>query len=138
MSATTTCNNPKCTCDPCTCVDCRCGVARLGQLERQVMDVLWDAAGSPLTARAVADKLPAFAYTTVATVLNRLSRKGQVRRSAAGRLVLYSAIGTAGAHAAQAMREALDAASDPGDALVHFVAGMPPDQLRQLREALSP
>lgn len=132
----TTCTNPDCTCDPCTCGDCRCGPARLGDLERQVMEVLWDNSGQPLRGRAVADKLPEYAYTTVATVLDRLSRKGQVRRTTEGRVNLYSATGSAGDHAAKAMRQALESAHDPADALAQFVAGMPAGQLGTLRRAL--
>ena len=51
---------------------------RLGDLERKVMDVLWDSAEAPLTGREVADQLPDRAYTTVLTILDRLRRKGMV------------------------------------------------------------
>lgn len=132
-----TCTNPKCTCDPCTCGDCRCGTARLGDLERKVMEALWAEPGRALKVRAVADRLPEYAYTTVATVLDRLSRKGQVHRTMENRVHLYSAIGTAADHAASAMREALEAAADPAEALSQFVAGIPSGQLETLRQALT-
>ena len=45
---------------------------RLGELERRVMDVLWDSEITPLTGREVADQLPDRAYTTVLTILERL------------------------------------------------------------------
>ncbi|MGH9045921.1 MAG: BlaI/MecI/CopY family transcriptional regulator [Acidimicrobiales bacterium] len=135
-NATTTCTNPRCTCQPCTCSDCRCGSARLGDLERQVMEVLWAASGAALRGRAVADRLPDYAYTTIATVLDRLSRKGQVHRVTEGHAHLYSATGTAGTHAAKAMREALEATTDPADALAQFVYDMPGGQLESLRRAL--
>ena len=50
-------------------------VTRLGDLERAVMDEVWDAA-APLTGRQVADALASrgLAYTTVLTVLTRLER----------------------------------------------------------------
>ena len=38
----TTCDNPMCSCDPCTCDTCTCGVARVGELERRVMTILWE------------------------------------------------------------------------------------------------
>ena len=53
---------------------------RLGDLERKVMDALWDSENSPLTGREVADEVPDRAYTTVLTILDRLRRKGLVHR----------------------------------------------------------
>ena len=44
----------------------------------------------------MAEQLPDYAYTTIATVLDRLSRKGKVRRTVEGRVHLYRATGTAG------------------------------------------
>ena len=58
-------------------------MARLGVLERRVMDVLWGCEGTELTVREVAGALPSHAYTTVLTVLNRLEHKQMVRRSTA-------------------------------------------------------
>lgn len=100
------------------------------------MEVLWAASGEALRGRAVADRLPEYAYTTVATVLDRLSHKGQVRRTTENRVHLYSATGTAGDHAAKAMREALESADDWAEALTQFVARTPADQLETLRRAL--
>ena len=58
----------------------------LGELERSVMNVLWDAA-APLTVREVLDGLGDrdLAYTTVMTVLDRLGSKEMVRRERDGR-----------------------------------------------------
>jgi len=100
------------------------------------MDVVWSAAGSELTGRAIADQLPEYAYTTVVTVLDRLARKGEVRRRLDERVKRYSAVRGAGAHTAQAMRLALDAANDPDDALLRFVQDLPAGQLDVLRNAL--
>lgn len=100
------------------------------------MEVLWTQPDTALRGRTVADKLPEYAYTTVATVLDRLSRKGEVHRTTEGRVHLYRATGTPGAHTAKAMRDALDRADDPGEALTHFVRLMPEDQLDTLRRAL--
>jgi predicted transcriptional regulator len=55
-------------------------VTRPAQLERQVLDVLWR--GGRWSVRDVLGALQAdLAYTTVATVLDRLHTKGQVVRS---------------------------------------------------------
>ena len=54
---------------------------RLGELERAVMDVLWESA-EPLTVRQVGARLTDrdLAHTTVMTVLDRLAKKGLVER----------------------------------------------------------
>ena len=52
----------------------------LGDLERSVMDLLWDHPG-PHTANEVRDTLAGdLAVTTVLTVLSRLEKKGLVQR----------------------------------------------------------
>lgn len=45
------CTDPRCTCTPCGCDDCRCGAVRLGDLERRVMEVLWDRTDREITGR---------------------------------------------------------------------------------------
>jgi predicted transcriptional regulator len=53
----------------------------LGRLEAQIMEILWN--DSPLQVREVLDRLkaePDLAYTTVMTVMQRLSRKGVLKR----------------------------------------------------------
>ena len=72
MAATTRCDNPMCTCDPCVCDSCSCGAARLGELERKVMDVLWQLPEREWSVRDVVHALPEYAYTTLATILDRL------------------------------------------------------------------
>jgi predicted transcriptional regulator len=136
MGPTTTCDNPKCTCDPCTCVVCGCGVARLGDLERRVMDVLWAAPGRELTGRHVADALPEYAYTTVATVLDRLTHKGLVGRRVDGRAIRFEATGTRADHTAELMHEALVTTRDPDATLVRFVRTVSPAEAAVLRRAL--
>lgn len=137
VTATSECGNPRCTCTPCTCVDCRCGAARLGDLERKVMDVLWAQPGAELTGREVYSELPGYAYTTVATVLDRLARKGEVRRRKEGRTIRFAATGTGSTHTAKAMREALEAAADPREALARFLEAIPAEQLEAVTSALA-
>ncbi|HTZ28186.1 MAG TPA: BlaI/MecI/CopY family transcriptional regulator, partial [Streptosporangiaceae bacterium] len=52
-------------------------VNRLGELERAIMDVLWEST-DPLTVRQVSGNLTErdLAHTTVMTVLDRLAKKG--------------------------------------------------------------
>jgi predicted transcriptional regulator len=132
----TTCDNPMCSCDPCTCDACSCGVARVGELERRVMTILWEQGGDERTGRQVADALPEHAYTTVATVLDRLVHKGLVRRRKQGRSIRFAAVGTQGAHTAVLMREALLHGRDPTSALVHFAEILSPDEVAVLRRSL--
>lgn len=93
----------------------------LGPLEYEVMQVLW-AADEPLPVRAVLERLnerrrPPLAYTTVMTVLARLSEKEIVRRQRAGRGYVYEA--ALPNEAAIAVRETM---RDFGDAaVVHFI-----------------
>ena len=65
----------------------------LGPLEERVMAVLWRA-GEPLTVRQLLGELnrgprEPLAYTTVMTVMNRLTEKGALRRQRRGRGYLY-------------------------------------------------
>jgi predicted transcriptional regulator len=131
-----TCNNPMCACDPCSCNDCGCGVARLGELERRVMDILWQESDREWTARDVANVFPDYAYTTVATVLDRLVHKGLVRRRMDGRTVQFVAIGSRGAHTAVLMHDALAAGHDPDAALLRFAETLSPSEAAVLRRAL--
>jgi predicted transcriptional regulator len=125
-----------CSCDPCTCDVCACGGARLGELERRVMDILWQEPERELTGRDVADVLSENAYTTVATVLDRLVRKGLVRRRMDGRRIRFSAVGSQGAHAAVLMRQAMAVGHDTDAALVSFARSLSPTEAATLRGAL--
>jgi predicted transcriptional regulator len=136
VRATTTCDNPMCSCDPCTCEHCTCGVARLGALERRVMDVLWEESDREMTGREVADRFPENAYTTVVTVLDRLGHKGLVRRRLDGRSIRFTVVGTRGVHTAVLMREDLMAGRDTDSALVRFAQTLSPSQAAVLRRAL--
>ena len=132
-----TCDNPMCSCDPCTCTTCSCGVARLGELERRVMDILWKESDHEWTGRDVANVLPEYAYTKVATILDRLVHKGLVRRRMDGRAIQFAAIGTRGAHTAVLMHDALSAGHDPDAALVHFAETLSNSEVTVLRRALN-
>jgi predicted transcriptional regulator len=104
------------------------------------MDALWDmSALSPsatFTARNVASTLPNHAYTTVLTVLDRLTRKGIVERVRDGKTHHYLPTGSRESYIAELMHEALDATSDRAAALVHFAETVPPEQAEVLGEVL--
>ncbi len=109
---------------------------RLGDLERKVMDALWDSENSPLTGREVADELPDRAYTTVLTILDRLRRKGLVRRTTVGRTHRFAPAGTRETYMAELMIEAMGDAGDRGAVLVRFAESVSSDEARVLRRAL--
>ena len=110
-------DNPMCSCDPCTCAECACGVVTLGDLERRVLGIVWDLPDPEPTGREVADALPAHAYTTIATVLDRLVNKGLLSRRRDGRTIRFAPIGVRGAHTAVVMHQALEADGNPTAAL---------------------
>lgn len=112
-------------------------MAGRGELERAIIDVLWDARG-PLTARAVSDALPGrdLAVTTVLTVLARLEAKGLVRRMRDGRAHTYEAVADREEHTATLMRQVLDTAGDRDDALARFVGAVSAEDAEALRRAL--
>ena len=65
-------------------------MARFGDLEAAIMDVMW-AAGGPVRVREVADELNQnrpLAFNTVQTVMENLFRKGWLNRQKSGRGVL--------------------------------------------------
>ncbi|MBC7291988.1 MAG: BlaI/MecI/CopY family transcriptional regulator [Actinotalea sp.] len=85
----------------------------LGTLEQRVMDVLWDCPDQ-LCARRVLDRLVTteLAYTTVATVLTNLTRKGLAERVAGARRWNYRPALSREEYAAACAEQALDRAGD--------------------------
>ncbi len=110
---------------------------RLGELERRVMDVLWDSDADALTGRQIADQLPDRAYTTVLTILDRLRRKNLVMRTTDGRIHRFSASATRAAYRAELMIDALGEATERRAVLVHFAESVSPEEAQVLRQALS-
>ncbi|MFC7548298.1 BlaI/MecI/CopY family transcriptional regulator [Plantactinospora sp. GCM10030261] len=130
-------------------------MTRLGDLERAVMDVLWDRSpgtADGVTVREVADALTDrdLAYTTVMTVLDRLAGKGMVQRERQGRAWSYRPAASRDAHIARLMLDALDLAGDSpaepagdgdrlgrGAALIRFARSVTGREAEILRAALT-
>ena len=112
-------------------------MVRLGELEQQVIGVLWTDLGTEMTVRQVAEHFPDHAYTTVLTILDRLEHKGMVRRIRGGRAHHYVATASREAYAATLMREALGSAPDPDAVLVHFAESVSPEEAELLRQILN-
>jgi predicted transcriptional regulator len=112
-------------------------VNRLGELERAIMEVLWETE-APLTVREVSARLPErnLAHTTVMTVLDRLAKKGFARRQRDGRAWRYCPAATREAYVAELMLTALDQTGDRSAALARFARSMTGPEAEALRDAL--
>ena len=118
---------------------------RLGDLERVVMDHMWHATARSTEGVTVREVLYCFvgereiAYTTVMTVLDRLSKKGLVTRVRDGRAWRYRPAGSREALTAQTMRRTLEDmdVTDRRTALLHFLDGATEAEIADLKDALA-
>ena len=63
----------------------------LGELEKEIMEVMW-ANKQPLTVRIVYESISGrrkIAYTTVMTIMGRLTKKGFLKTKASGKAYIY-------------------------------------------------
>jgi predicted transcriptional regulator len=109
------------------------GAHGLGELEADIMAVLWDNS-QLITVRHVLTALqrPA-AYTTVMTVMDNLHRKGLLTRERRGRAYHYRPVWSREEYTARLMREVLGAASDHDAVFAHFVSQMTAEEARSLQ-----
>ena len=112
-------------------------MATLGDLERSVMNLLWDAPDA-LAANDIRDGLAGkeLAVTTVLTVLSRLESKGFVTRERDIRPHLFRATTSRDAYTAELMHEVLGAAPDREAVLARFVGQVSPAEAAALRRML--
>jgi predicted transcriptional regulator len=113
-------------------------MARFGDLEASIMDVVW-AATVPVRVREVSDRLNQdrpLAFNTVQTVMENLYRKGWLSRRKNGRAYWYQAVRSRDDYVGQLLSEALSVTPDPAASLVRLVGGMDPAEIASLRAAL--
>lgn len=117
-------------------------VVKLGELERAIMDIVWDAP-APIAATDLRERLTASgpagkepAITTVMTVLSRLEGKGFVVRDRDARPHLYRAVMSREDHVAELMHEVLGSASDRDAVLARFVGQVTQHDAERLRKLL--
>lgn len=118
---------------------------RLGDLERAVIEHLWAAAAATpggVTVREVHDNVGVargLAYTTLMTVLDRMAKKGLVRRVLDGRAWRYSAAASREQLTSETLHHALGelAGTERRGALLHFLDHSSPEQIDDLRSALA-
>jgi predicted transcriptional regulator len=107
-----------------------------GTLEQEVVAAL-AAASAPMTPAQVRDHLGGdLAYTTVMTVLARLSDKGLVTRQRIGRAYAYTAVRDEAEITARQMQRLLDAGDDRAAVLSRFVGVLSNDDERLLIDLL--
>ena len=111
----------------------------LGSLEAEVMRAVWAADGG-VAVRDVLERLnrglkEPLAYTTVMTVMDKLFKKGVLRRELDGRAYRYTPVLDQADYSADLMRQALDAGSDHAAVFLRFLQRMTPDESAALAEA---
>jgi predicted transcriptional regulator len=112
------------------------GRRQRGGLEHEVIAVL-AAHGGAMTPGQVREALAAeLAYTTVMTVLTRLSDKGLVTRRRAGRAFAYQAVLDQDEITARQMQRLLDTRDDRAAVLARFVGTLSDDDERLLVDLL--
>jgi predicted transcriptional regulator len=108
-----------------------------GELEGDVLAVLW-AADGPLTTPEIHDALGTdLAYTTVATILTRLVDKGLAHREKTGRAHSYAAVDDPAVVAEAGFRSVLTRTHDRRALLQGFVDSLSSDEETMLRELLA-
>lgn len=118
-------------------------MATLGELERSVMDLLWQQP-EPLTANELRDLLSLLAashgkelaVTTVLTVLSRLEKKGLVERERDVRPHRYRSVTSREEHTAELMHEVLGSAPDREAVLARFIGSVSAAEASTLRKLL--
>lgn len=102
------------------------------------MDRIWRR-GRPVLVRDIVEDLAAervLAYTTIMTVMDKLHRKGWLRREARGRAYVYEAVASRESYTARLMRDAWATSANQAAAFVHFLEQLSEDEARALRAAL--
>lgn len=100
------------------------------------MEILWDSQAELPTRDVLARTGQPLAYTTVATVLNNLTRKGLVQKVPLPRSWGYRALLSRSQYSASLMSEALPSGGDRREALLHFVDAMSEADTALLRSLL--
>lgn len=117
----------------------------LGDLERAVIEHLWahaDDAPGGLTVREVHDAVGTergLAYTTLMTVLDRMSHKGLVAREREGRAWRYTPAASREQLTSETLHHTLGelAGDERRGALLHFLGSSSPEEIDDLRSALA-
>ncbi|MET9340838.1 MULTISPECIES: BlaI/MecI/CopY family transcriptional regulator [unclassified Nonomuraea] len=113
-------------------------VRALGDLEATIMDKMWSY-HRPASVRDVLEDLRRereIAYTTVMTVMDKLHKKGLLRREPVGKAYVYETVTSKEAYTAGLMRETLASSGNQAATLVHFLERLTPEESAALESAL--
>ncbi|BCO34689.1 hypothetical protein BMW24_012435 [Mycobacterium heckeshornense] len=109
------------------------GAHGLGELEAEIMTVMWDNE-HPATVRDVLAALERdAAYTTVMTVMDNLHRKGLLTRERFGKAFHYRPVWSREEYTARLMRDVLAASDNHEAVFTHFVSQMSAEEARSLQ-----
>jgi predicted transcriptional regulator len=109
----------------------------LGDLERDVMEVIWTTPSSAMTVREVGEHFPDHAYTTILTVLSRLSAKGFLQEAKEGRLSTFRATASREDYITGLILDALSNTEDRHAALAHFAESLTPGDRSFFRKMIN-
>ena len=121
----------------------KAGLGRvLGDIEKPVMDVLWDR--DEITGREVYEEVSRgrpLAFTTILTVLDRLLKKGLIRRTKRGRLFVYTAAMSRNDFVRQVSHEVLQgimdiSASSAATSFVDILYKTSPEEIERLSKLI--
>jgi len=121
----------------------KAGLGRvLGDIEKPVMDVLWDR--DEVTGREVFEEVSRgrpLAFTTILTVLDRLLKKGLIRRTKRGRLFVYTAAMSRNDFVRQVSHEVLQgimdiSASSAATSFVDILYKTSPEEIERLSKLI--
>lgn len=102
------------------------------------MEVLWDCPEELCTRDVLAQLTEqTLAYTTVATVLTNLTKKGMVERVVLGRVWAYRPLRSRSEYTAGLMADALSTSDDRAASFLHFVRSIEPGDAALLRQLLA-
>jgi predicted transcriptional regulator len=111
---------------------------QFGDLEATIMKRIWRR-NCPVLVRDILEDLQterAIAYTTVMTVMDKLHRKGMLRREPQGRAYVYEAVASRESYTARLMRDAWAISDNQAAAFVHFLEQLSASEAQALRAAL--
>jgi predicted transcriptional regulator len=90
------------------------------------MEVIWTNPSEAFTVREVGEYFPDHAYTTILTVLSRLSAKGFLQETKQGRLNTFTATASREDYITGLIMDALAHTQDRQAALSHFAQALAP------------
>ncbi len=115
----------------------RFGARRLGELQHDVMVIVWEDGGW-VTPRQVTEKITRNrAYTTVMTVMTRLEEQGILERRRNGRSYEYRSILSHDEFYADRLADVLKDSGDKASTLARFVEQLDGSQQQELADLLS-